>query len=280
MAWSAMVAAGWVSAAAMGGVVDAQSGTGNPRDESSKALEIGAASAASPSAAKPSAEDGDLLAYWSRRVELGVNGSDGNSENFNLRAGAEFERVTDRHETLVGLLYSYATSDGDSTKNRLEAQGKSDFLLGPSSPWSVFVQGKFEYDEFQRWKYRTQTFGGLGYAFVKEEWRLVRGRVGSGVQHEFGKDARNEFIPEGLLGLDVEWKATERTSLFAMAEYYPSFEHAGDYRALARAGLEVLVDPALRMSLRLGVEDRYNSQPGAGKARNDVEYFITLSFAF
>lgn len=228
---------------------------------------------------KAPAEDGELFKHWDSQIELGVNGSSGNSENFNIRAGFISKRVTDRNETLFGVLYTYATSDGTSTRNRFEAALRNDFLLAPDSRWSLFAQGKFEYDEFQDWKYRTQLFGGVGYAFIKDDVFLLRGRLGAGATKEFGS-SRNEFIPEGLVGVDFDWKITKATRYFALGEFYPSFENSSDYRLLGKTGLEIMVDPELKLSLKMGVEDRYNSNPGGDRKKNDVDYFIALGLAF
>ncbi len=238
-------------------------------------------SAAAPDDEKkgPPEEDCDLLKHWEAQIELGVNGSSGNSENFNVRAGFNAKRTTNRNETVYTALYTYATSDGTSTRNRFDTQLRNDFLLGPDSPWSLFAQGKFEYDEFQDWKYRTQLFGGVGYAFIKDDTFLLRGRVGAGVTKEFGS-GRNEFIPEGLVGIDFNWNLSKATKYFAVGEFYPSFENSSDYRLLGRTGLEIIVDPELKLSLKLGVEDRYNSNPGGDRKKNDVEYFIALALAF
>jgi len=42
----------------------------------------------------------------------------------------------------------------------------------------------------------------------------------------------------------------------------------------------ILVDPELNMSLRLGVENRYNSNPGGNDKKNDLDYFLALVWAF
>lgn len=72
----------------------------------------------------------------------------------------------------------------------------------------------------------------------------------------------------------------ERRKVFITLHYYSSLHSLSDYRAEAEAGYAVIVDPAHTLSLKLGVEDRYNSNPGDTKKKNDVPYFATIVYNF
>lgn len=216
---------------------------------------------------------------WTRTVDLGVLGSDGNTETFGARAAVGAVRKTDYMETTVGLSYVYNTDNGEKTKSRGELTARNDWLFGAESRWGFFAEGKVEYDEFQDWDWRISGFVGPSYAFIRNDKTLLRGRVGAGGAYEIGGDDEG-FEPELLFGLDFEHKLNDRNKLFASAEYIPSLSDFPDYRANAKAGWEILVDEATNMNLKLGVTDRYDSNPGEGFKKNDVEYFITLGWAF
>jgi hypothetical protein len=47
-----------------------------------------------------------------------------------------------------------------------------------------------------------------------------------------------------------------------------------------QAGYEVIVDPESNFSLKLGLEDRYNSNPGGDRKKNDLLYFASLVTGF
>ncbi len=47
----------------------------------------------------------------------------------------------------------------------------------------------------------------------------------------------------------------------------------------ARAAYEYILDPEMGMILRLGAQDRYDSNPGNAK-RNDLTYFATWGLKF
>lgn len=215
---------------------------------------------------------------WKGKIELGLNGSDGNAENLSFRGGIGGKRITEPMETTLDLGYIYATSDGAKNKSRGEINAKNDWLF-KDSPWGFFAQGKVEFDEFQDWRWRTSVFAGPSYTFIKDDKTTLRMRAGAGLTKEYG-GSRNEIIPEALVGLDFTHKLDDRQSIFFSAEWLPSLSDWPDYRVNAKAGYEVVVDPSTNMFLKLGVNDRYNSNPGDGFKKNDVEYFVLLGWEF
>lgn len=216
---------------------------------------------------------------WKGGVEVGLNGSEGNSENFNLHAGINAERKTERYDTKASLSYLRASDDGETTKNRAELNIQNDWIFSKGSPWRYFVKGTLEYDDFQDWNERLTLTNGIGYAFVENEKTTLIGRVGAGIRKDFG-GSDNRLHPEGLLGVDLSHKFTQRQQLTVTAEFFPDFLDLNEYRARLKAGYEILVDPETKLSLKVGVEDRYDSDPGADKKKNDVDYFLLLVWSF
>lgn len=215
---------------------------------------------------------------WTGSVAIGLNGSSGNTETLSFRGEVTATRETSKYVTSGGLLYAYATRDGEETENRFDANARNDWKF-KDSPWRFFALGQFTADEFQDWDYRVSAFAGPGYVFLESDRTFLLGRVGAGGSKEFG-GADEDVTPEGLLGLDFKHKLTDRQSVFATAEFYPALDELKQYRAMAKAGWEVLVDPEVNLSLKVGVEDRYDSNPGEGFKRNDISYFALLSWSF
>ena len=233
-----------------------------------------------PAAAEESllAEEPGFWDGWTGSVDLGINGSSGNTETFNFRGAVGVAKDTPEHSTSAGITYSVKTSDSETTENRLELNGRRDWKFEDSA-WRFFVLGKLEFDEFQAWDGRASLFAGPGYVFVENEKTFLMGRVGVGGAYEFGGSQDDDFIPEALLGADFTHQLTERQSIYANLDFYPSLEDIGPYRAVAKAGWQVTVDPETNLVLKIGVEDRYDSSPG-GQKRNDVDYFATLGWTF
>lgn len=239
-----------------------------------------AASAPSTAAAAPAAPPppDSFLRGWTTTVEAGVNGSDGNTQTLNLRAGLAAERLTERMESRASLLYVYSTDSGEVSTNRSEADARHDLNFIPT-PWGAFLQGKAEYDEFQDWDWRFSLFGGPTYAFIKNDRTTLKARAGAGFSYELG-GADEEINPEALAGLEFTHKLDDRQSVFANAEFLPSLSNVPQYRVTAKAGYQIVVDPELKLMLKLGLSDRYDSDPGPERRRNDLEYFATVGFTF
>jgi putative salt-induced outer membrane protein YdiY len=216
---------------------------------------------------------------WTGGIEIGLNGSEGNSENFNVHAGANAQRKTDLYDTRLSLTYLRASADGDVTKNRFEANAQNDWIFAKGSPWRYFIRGTYENDDFQDWQQRLTLSNGLGYAFIENERTTFIGRAGVGVRRDWGS-SDNRWHPEGLLGMDLSHKLTERQLLTATVELFPDLLDLSDFRARVKVGWEILVDPETKMSLKLGVEDRYDSDPGPDKKKNDIDYFALLVWSF
>lgn len=220
-----------------------------------------------------------LLEGWKGTVEFGLNGSSGNTERVNLRAGLGATRKTNKIETSLNFTYVWAKDEGDNTENRARVDLRNDWLLGDDSPWRAFLKGSFEFDEFQDWDTRLSVFGGLGYEFIDTSETFLLGRIGAGVTREFGGDD-NDVMPEGLLGLDFRHALTERQQINATAEFLPDLDDVGQFRAIGRASYDILIDPEANLKLKIGVEDRYDSDPGDGYRRNDFDYFALIAWEF
>lgn len=219
---------------------------------------------------------------WEGSVELGVTGSDGNSEAFNLRTSIDGERLTEHMETRIGLSYRYGTQNGTENTNRFEAYGRNDWLF-PGSRWRAFAQAKYEYDEFQAWDSRISGYGGVGYELIRPEDQKadmsLLARAGIGGSQTIG-GPNEEFRPEALLGLDYNWQIKDGQKFFVVSEFYPSLDDAGDFRWTTNAGYEIVLDEESNLYLTLGLENRYDSMPGAGAKRNDIDYYVTLGWKF
>jgi hypothetical protein len=238
--------------------------------------------AAQPAAAAAAAPKPEISFWngWKRNADLGLNGSSGNSETVSVRGLLGTERKTDTLETKANIGYVFTNSEGTKSKSRGEANLFNNWFFGADSKWGFFAQGKIEFDEFQSWKWRFSGALGPSYTFIKNEKTTLRGRVGFGAYYETGKRGDEEVHPELDLGLDLSHTFKEGHKGFVTVDYYPSLDEFPAYRATAQAGYEIILSKEDQLSLKLGLQDRYDSSPGLGNKRNDIEYFVALSFNF
>jgi len=219
------------------------------------------------------------LTSWDGSIELGLFGSSGNNERVSLRTALGLVRTTEDLETSFRTVYTYAKEDGNETANRLLTTIRNDWLF-PDSPWRAFARGELDYDEFQQWDVRWTLSGGPAYELIDNDDTFLLLRAGGALTQTVGGGSENKITPEGLLGFDFRHDFTERQRVFANFDYFFAVDDIGPYRFVANAGWEILVDPELNMTLRIGIENRYDSRPGDGFNRNDLDYFVTLVWSF
>lgn len=216
-------------------------------------------------------------AKWDSRVELGLNGSDGNSERLNGTFAFRTTRVTEGTRLAFDTNWRVNTNRGDRTANRLTLNARHDWDL-PDTQWTLFVQGGSELDEFRDFDVRATGGAGFNYRFIEEDDTRLSARIGFGVSRDFGGPDPNTN-PELITGFDFSHRLTERQRLAASGELFPDLEETGEFRSVLNARWEYKLDAEQDLSLAIGVEHRYDSQT-TNDMRTDIDYFVRLVLGF
>lgn len=215
-------------------------------------------------------------ARWRFRVELGLNGSEGNTSALNLTAATRGEYTSLRHRATTSLDYFFGVENGDVSRNDAHFDLNWDRIF-PGTPWFFFSQSLVQFDDFQSWTVRVGTFGGPGYTFVdKERFKLI-GRVGAGVVQEFEED---DTRPEALAQIDMTWQLTEHQQLRATNRFFPSIEEFFEFRNVTEASWETRFTEWEGLSFRLSVINEYESETPDDTEHNDVKYLASLVYSF
>jgi hypothetical protein len=217
-----------------------------------------------------------FLSGWERRFDVGVTGSSGKSSNQQINLG--FTADVENEETRISHKTSYyrAKSDGDLTDSTFNSKINRDWLK-PDSPWFLFAGGGFDFDEFKDWDYRVNGNGGLGYEFYNNETFLLVGRSGLGFNQTFGGE-REEFTPEGLLGIEGRWTISEFQEIKFGNTLYPNLSDTGEYRNLTNFDWILDLNQFAGVALKLGLTNEYDSETEEGIDKNDFKYTISLSW--
>jgi putative salt-induced outer membrane protein YdiY len=210
---------------------------------------------------------------WSGSFELGINGSEGNAQSFSMRLGSTLKRKTDWDQFEAKLTHAKTSSGGVIKQNNALFNAREELFLG-ETPWSVFGTTFLEYDEFKNFDLRIALNTGLGYKFLDEERVKFKGRFGAGTSHEIG-GVNDEWVPEGLFGVDTEVKISARQKLTGTIDYFPDWQDFSNYRMITNLGWEWLLDETTNMHLKVAVIHRYDSTP-EGREPEDVDYSIML----
>lgn len=214
---------------------------------------------------------------WGGSFDLGANGSEGNSQNFNLRAGLNAKREAPWSITTLTMNYVNTSSNSVTTADRLFLDGRYEWLFA-DSPWSVYVHETTDYDEFRAFDVRVTADTGVGYQFWKTDVSRFKGRLGPGASREIG-GPNDEWIAELVFGAIYERQISKYQKFNFTVDYFPEISDFTNYRINAQVNWEVVLDEVNNLSMKIGVVDRYDSTD-EGKKPNDIDYKTVLVWSF
>jgi hypothetical protein len=226
---------------------------------------------APPPPAKP---DGS----WKFSLSLGLTGSESDEKsNWDIRLAGAAKRESESDRTTITAEYYFQTANGENTDNNLLVQGLEEFLF-KDSKWEAFVQGNYQYDEFQLWEQRAGVYAGPGYRIFEGEPLALKVRAGAGASYEF---ADSDWTPELLLADELAWKIDERSVLKQGFEFYPDIDNFGEYRFILRLDYEIALSPKGDLKGTAGVRDEYDSYVEADEGTsNDLKVYAGIKVDF
>ena len=217
----------------------------------------------------------EFLLGWNRNIGAGISGSDGNSTDMSLNASVNLSREAKTFRGTFASAFFFATNESETITNEFFANYQHDFLLGESD-YFIFLQGRYQYDEFQAWKNRISSSTGVGYQIFKRDKISLEGQLGFGFSRSWGDE--NQWRPEGVLGVVFSWKPLEGHEFTADATYYPNFSDLPEFRLLANAAYIVGITQLEGLSLKFGLKNEYDSnQPDMN---NNLKYYGNLVYDF
>lgn len=214
---------------------------------------------------------------WSNSAELGINGTDGNSESMSLLTGVVLNRKTKRDLNDFKITAQKTNTNGIETQNNALMYYNYEYFIGESA-WSLFVKSGFEYDEFKAFDSRLFINSGLAYKFIRTKTLTTGTRFGLGTSREFG-GPDDRWVPEFLFGLDYDHQINSRNKVILKVDYFPDFTDFNNYRVISDASWEYLLNSDGNLSLKLSAVDRYDSTPN-GRKPNDINYGVLLLYKF
>ncbi|MCI0361146.1 MAG: DUF481 domain-containing protein [Planctomycetaceae bacterium] len=214
---------------------------------------------------------------WEGNVELGLSGTEGNSETFNVRFGMTAKHKTPAFVQTLQITSIQKSADGVTTANTALVDGRLEWPM-PASRWNYFIHGLWEYDEFKAFQYRVSADTGPGFEFIQTDATMLMARSGVSVSHEVG-GPENMWNPELVFGGELKHKFNPTHSISAKVDYFPTITDWGDYRLNSQASWEIALAAAWGLSLKLSVIDRYDSSP-QGARPNDLDYSTLLLWTF
>ncbi|MCP4785713.1 MAG: DUF481 domain-containing protein [Fuerstiella sp.] len=171
---------------------------------------------------------------WDGRMEIGLNGAEGNSRNVNLVVGFDAKQVAGADTLTHDVDYLFSRDDIETTKNRFYSLSRWEHDI-QNSDWGTFADVWFEYDELESFRARLGLHTGGVVTLVKTNECLFKGLIGIGASKEMA-GADTDWRPEAFLGSHWEKTITSRQNFYLKSVIFPDIGDAGEFRFNARAG--------------------------------------------
>lgn len=239
-----------------------------------------AADAASATAGETAAaieEEEPEESAWKVVVDVGLNGSQGNSNDFYGTAGTdvEWKRPDGKRQNVTSLDY-LLDMNGQSTDDQVvDFKNRYDWLF-PGSPWRWYVGTNWLYSEDENWDVRGLLNAGPGYDIIMNDWTELLGFTGLGVSREFGGDD-DDFHPEWIIGYDWKQKLTDHWKMAWKSTYFQKLDD-GEFRFETELNFDYKFVEDSDLALRFGIKERYNSDPDDGDDKDDFTYWLSLVY--
>lgn len=217
-----------------------------------------------------------LLKGWERRLEIGLDGSAGSSQNETFRSTINLKYADDKSRWHSETLYYMSADDNETSDNKAYTNLMKDWLI-KDSKWFYFSFSGIDWDEFKDWDYRVRQFAGPGYQLIKNEKWDVIGRLGLGVKHVMGDDINNETTMEALIGIAVTRNIKDRHRIECSNTLFPSLTDKGEYRNVSNLNWYIKFDYVRGFGLKAGLRNEYDSTL---TSKNDADYYVSLTWDF
>ncbi len=240
-------------------------------------LELARDQLAAPEPADGGAFGSGFLLDWDRSLELGISGSEGNTEDMEIRVGLDLGYEDEHKRWRFDTRYLRGSDDGVTNEHEAHVGLERDWRL-TGSRWFAFANGVFDWDRFEDWDYRASAFAGPGYEIFDTPRFKLRARLGPGVTREFGSG--QGISAELLLGMETEWQPGERQKVTAYTRLFPDVSDLGEFRSVSGADYTVDVGDPGGIKLRVGIENEYDSDVAPDIRQNDLKYYGSMLLGF
>ena len=230
---------------------------------------------------------------WTTALNAGLTMTDGNSETMAANVGLTTEGVKDGLGSVIaGADFNYGESTvsstatdpatGESVVTETEettVENAKAFVnvkktLSPKT--FAYVDGSVLYDDVALIDYRATLGPGLGFYLLKNDKRQLSLEAGPSYVWEKVDGASNDYLALRFAER-YSCQATKTAKLVQSLEYLPEAEDFDNYLLTAEIGVEAAMNDHL--SLRVVLQDKYDSTPAAGAERNDLSLIAGLGFS-
>ena len=213
------------------------------------------------------------------KLSLGATLTDGNSETMqvngslitegekkglgSVRAGIEanYGETTTKTINEAGVV----TENSDTTIKNANLFVGAKKTITELTFWSI--NASTLYDDIAEIDYRATLAPGLGFYLVKNDTASLSIEAGPAYIWEKVSGVTDNYLALRL-GERFDYAFSDTAKVWQSAEYLPKADDFGDYLLNVEVGAEAALNST--MSLRLVLQNKHDSTPGAGLEKNDL----------
>ncbi|MCC5834486.1 MAG: DUF481 domain-containing protein [Opitutales bacterium] len=214
------------------------------------------------------------LRRWSYQAGADISGRSGNADS--QRVGMNFRAVLSGPNDRLEFYGSYDYAETDGQRGADELKGGTRFTSFFSGDMGWFLRTELERDTFEGIDFRSTNAAGLTYRFIKRDGMDLEGSAGFSYRYETYMDGGTEDYPGLDFGLLFNWRFADWGRLTSTVSYVPSVEDFRDYLLEQDTGVEIPLGSSDFWRLRIGLNNRYNSDPDTGREKLDTAYYLRL----
>lgn len=232
-----------------------------------------------PTIAQAVLDDADArveAAAWSGAMGAALTASRTSQETWNMRLSGRLGHSDASGSVAINGSWYLNIADGAVTDNDMLVRGDQQWFL-PDSPWQWFLQGTWQYDQFETWAHRVSPYTGVGLSVIDNEQARLTLKGGGGATWEYGPVGTR---PQAIFEADGRLAVTDLAAMKGYASIAPNVRAIDDYLATLKLVLELRLDASSPMAINVGVRNIYDSTPGAGATHNDLKLWTGLDWTF
>jgi putative salt-induced outer membrane protein YdiY len=222
---------------------------------------------ADPAEAAPSA--------WRRRVEAGMSVQRGNSDIELYALEVSATKRAETHATELSAGGSYGEDDGQ--RNRETAGARARHRRDSSACSYSAVEGRYYYDAIADVDYQVVGDWVVGYDLVRSAEADAGIEAGPAYVRERKGGEESSFVA-ARIAVMAETLFGSQILIWERVDFLPSLEDTSVYVLTAEAGMESALNS--RLSVKVALQDRYDSAPAEEKKRNDLITTLSLVAGF
>jgi putative salt-induced outer membrane protein YdiY len=218
---------------------------------------------------------------WESTLTASLSLTRGNSETLTASGAAATQKKWDKNEIKLGIdgTYGEITQGTNTTVNPNMFHGFGQYNRLFSERLFGYARAEGLHDEVADIKYRVSVSPGGGYYFIKNKTTDLDLELGPGfIWQDQGGVVDNYATLR--VGDNFNHKFSDRAKFWQKTEVLPKVANFAYVIVSSEIGVSATLTEDKKLALTVTLNHTYNSQPAAGRLRNDTILKTGITYAF